>query len=53
MTLPGADVTDLQRVLAALSTLHGGVLTRLGDHGAALRWWRTAATPLSRSGVAG
>ncbi len=42
MTLPGADVTELQRVLAALSTLHGGVLTRLGDHGAALRWWRTA-----------
>jgi transcriptional regulator with XRE-family HTH domain len=42
MILPGADVTELQRVLAALSTLHGGVLTRLGDHGAALRWWRTA-----------
>jgi transcriptional regulator with XRE-family HTH domain/antitoxin (DNA-binding transcriptional repressor) of toxin-antitoxin stability system len=42
MTIPGADVTELQRVLAALSTLHGGVLTRLGDHGAALRWWRTA-----------
>jgi transcriptional regulator with XRE-family HTH domain len=42
MTLPGADVPELQRVLAALSTLHGGVLTRLGDHGAALRWWRTA-----------
>ena len=42
MIVPGADVTELQRVLAALSTLHGGVLTRLGDHGAALRWWRTA-----------
>ena len=38
----GADGTELLRVLAALAALHGGVLTRLGEHGAALRWWRTA-----------
>src|SRR5581483_7281386 len=30
------------RVEAALATLHANVLTRLGDHGAAIRWWRTA-----------
>lgn len=34
--------TELRRVLAALAALHGGVLTRLGEHGTALRWWRTA-----------
>jgi hypothetical protein len=42
MATPGADVTELRRVLAALSILHANVLTRLGDHGAALRWCRTA-----------
>lgn len=36
------DRTELRRVLAALAALHGGVLTRLGEHGTALRWWRTA-----------
>lgn len=43
MSRAGADLPELNRVLAALSALHGGVLTRLGEHGAALRWWRTAA----------
>ena len=38
----GRDGTELRRVLASLAALHGGVLTRLGEHGAALRWWRTA-----------
>jgi hypothetical protein len=42
MTLPGAKVTDLQGVLAALSGLYANALTRLGDHGSALRWCRTA-----------
>lgn len=32
----------MHRVLAALSTLHANILTRLGDHGAAIHWWRTA-----------
>jgi transcriptional regulator with XRE-family HTH domain len=48
---PGAaDKDDLQRVVAALSTLHANVLTRLGEHGAAIHWWRTARTAASRSG---
>ncbi|WP_285701048.1 hypothetical protein [Actinomadura sp. NBRC 104412] len=38
----GEDPRELQRVHAALATLYANVLTRLGDHGAALRWWRTA-----------
>lgn len=38
----GRDGIELRRVLAALAALYGGLLTRLGEHGAALRWWRTA-----------
>jgi transcriptional regulator with XRE-family HTH domain len=38
----GHESKDLQRVRAALSTLNANLLTRLGDHGAAIRWWRTA-----------
>lgn len=38
----GRDGADLRRVLASLAALYGGLLTRLGEHGAALRWWRTA-----------
>ncbi|RCG32092.1 XRE family transcriptional regulator [Sphaerisporangium album] len=45
-----ADVIELQRVMAALSTLHANVLTRLGDHGAAIRWWRTARQASDASG---
>lgn len=37
-----AHTRGLYRVLSALSTVNANVLTRLGDHGAALRWWRTA-----------
>jgi transcriptional regulator with XRE-family HTH domain len=37
-----ADTIELQRVVAALSTLHANLLTRIGDHGSAIRWWRTA-----------
>ncbi|MEV6983247.1 helix-turn-helix transcriptional regulator [Sphaerisporangium sp. NPDC051017] len=44
------DVIELQRVMAALSTLHANVLTRLGDHGAAIRWWRTARQAADASG---
>jgi transcriptional regulator with XRE-family HTH domain len=43
LTEPGdEDVRELHRVHAALATLHANILTRLGEHGAALRWWRTA-----------
>ncbi|MFB4318081.1 hypothetical protein [Actinomadura sp. 21ATH] len=44
------ETTELLRVLAALSTLHGNLLTRLGDHGAAIRWWRTARTAADATG---
>lgn len=48
---PGAAGNkDLHRIVAALSTLHANVLTRLGDHGAAIHWWRTARTAAQRSG---
>ena len=38
----GRNGAELRRVLASLAALYGGLLTRLGEHGAALRWWRTA-----------
>jgi tetratricopeptide (TPR) repeat protein len=44
------DSRDLQRVRAALSTLHANLLTRLGEHGAAIRWWRTAKQAADASG---
>jgi transcriptional regulator with XRE-family HTH domain len=44
------EVTELHRVMAAMSTLYANVLTRLGEHGAALRWWRTANTAADASG---
>lgn len=48
---PGAaEDKDLHRIVAALSTLHANVLTRLGEHGAAIHWWRTARTAAQRSG---
>jgi transcriptional regulator with XRE-family HTH domain len=46
----GRNSTDLQRVRAALSTLHANLLTRLGEHGAAIRWWRTARDAADASG---
>ncbi|MEV7965668.1 helix-turn-helix transcriptional regulator [Sphaerisporangium sp. NPDC088356] len=49
-TAAPADATELQRIMAALSTLHANVLTRLGDHGAAVRWWRTARQAADASG---
>ncbi|MEV0623517.1 helix-turn-helix transcriptional regulator [Nonomuraea sp. NPDC050404] len=45
-----AQTRGLYRPLAALSTLHANVLTRLGDHGAAIRWWRTARHAADASG---
>ncbi|MBX6766939.1 MAG: helix-turn-helix transcriptional regulator [Actinomadura rubrobrunea] len=44
------ELTELKRVEAALATLHANVLTRLGDHGAAIRWWRTAKAAADLSG---
>ncbi|WP_326635890.1 hypothetical protein OG884_22645 [Streptosporangium sp. NBC_01755] len=47
---PPAEVAELQRVLATLSAIHGNALTRLGDHGAAIRWWHTARHAADASG---
>ncbi|MEO3861625.1 helix-turn-helix transcriptional regulator [Acrocarpospora sp. B8E8] len=45
-----AEIIELQRVLAALSAVHANALTRLADHGAAIRWWRTARRAADASG---
>lgn len=50
MGQPGADRKELQRILASLAVIYGGMLTRLGEHGPALRWWRTAAHAADDSG---
>jgi hypothetical protein len=50
MRATGANGPELQRVAAALSTLHANLLTRLGDHGAAIRWWRTARQSADQTG---
>ncbi|MEU8198509.1 helix-turn-helix transcriptional regulator [Microbispora amethystogenes] len=47
----GAD--ELQRFTAALSSVHANALTRLGEHGGALRWWRTARQAADASGDLG
>jgi transcriptional regulator with XRE-family HTH domain len=45
-----AEVAGLHRVTATLSSIHANALTRLGDHGAAIRWWRTARQSADLSG---
>ncbi|MFP3962442.1 hypothetical protein SMC26_08950 [Actinomadura fulvescens] len=47
---PTADRIELRRVEAALAMLHAHLLTRLGDHGAAIRWWRTARAAADHTG---
>lgn len=44
------DPADLCRVIAAMATIHANALTRLGEHGAALRWWSTARRMADASG---
>jgi transcriptional regulator with XRE-family HTH domain len=39
---PDADLPDLCRTVATLACIQANASTRLGDHGAALRWWHTA-----------
>ncbi|WP_131739323.1 helix-turn-helix domain-containing protein [Actinomadura roseirufa] len=47
----GPDETiELQRVVAALSYLYANALTRLGDHEAAIHWWRTAKAAADATG---
>ncbi|MDH2429876.1 hypothetical protein [Sphaerisporangium sp. TRM90804] len=45
-----SDATELQRVLSALSCVMANALTRVGDHGAAIRWWHTARQAADASG---
>ena len=45
-----AEAPDLERVTAALASVQANALTRLGDHGAALRWWHTARQAADASG---
>ncbi|MEV7964914.1 helix-turn-helix transcriptional regulator [Sphaerisporangium sp. NPDC088356] len=45
-----AEVTELQRITAMLSSLQANALTRLGDHGAAIRWWYSARQAADASG---
>ncbi|MFD0685492.1 helix-turn-helix domain-containing protein [Actinomadura fibrosa] len=52
MTTASAKVLpDLHLNLALLGFLQANAVTRLGDHGAAIRWWRTAKTAADASGV--
>ncbi|MGI5203716.1 hypothetical protein ACQEU6_19335 [Spirillospora sp. CA-108201] len=44
---------ELHRVRACLATLNANVLTRLGEHGSAIRWWRTARSSAESSGDLG
>ncbi|MFB9250415.1 multiprotein-bridging factor 1 family protein [Sphaerisporangium melleum] len=39
---PADQITRLQRIAAWMSQMHANLLTRLGEYGQALRWWRTA-----------
>jgi hypothetical protein len=45
-----AKTTELNRIAAMLAALHANVLTRLGEHGPAIRWWRMTRHPADRSG---
>ncbi|MFI0451361.1 hypothetical protein [Actinomadura sp. 6N118] len=49
-TADARDLPELDRIVAALSAVHANVLTRLGEDGAAVRWWRTAKAAADRSG---
>jgi hypothetical protein len=49
-TATPASGIELQRIIAVLSSIHANALTRLGDNGAAIRWWRTACQAADASG---
>ncbi|MGI5292692.1 helix-turn-helix domain-containing protein [Nonomuraea polychroma] len=44
------DRVELHRVAAVLACIQANALTRLADHGAAIRWWRTARQAADASG---
>lgn len=41
---PADETRELYRVAAVLACVQANALTRIGDHGAAIRWWYTART---------
>jgi hypothetical protein len=45
-----AEAVELDEVIATLAGLQANALTRMGDHGAALRWWHTARQAADASG---
>jgi hypothetical protein len=45
-----ARATELNRIVAMLAALHANVLTRLGEHAQAIRWWRAARHAADLSG---
>jgi hypothetical protein len=45
-----ADLIELHRTMASLSVVHINALTRLADHGAAIRWGRNARQAADASG---
>lgn len=45
-----AETAELEGVTATLAGLQANALSRLGDHGAALRWWYTARQAADASG---
>ncbi|MGW0801394.1 hypothetical protein [Nonomuraea sp. NPDC002799] len=38
----GSELTEPYRVAALLAAIQANALTRVSDHGAAIRWWSTA-----------
>lgn len=49
-TSDAAEIIELRRVVAALSTLYANGLSRLGEHVAATRWWHTARAAADATG---
>jgi hypothetical protein len=50
LTTNTSQAVELHRILAMLAALHGNALTRLGEHGPAITWWRTARHAADLSG---
>src|SRR5262249_44503230 len=50
LTTNPSQTVELHRIIAMLAALHGDALTRLGEHGPAITWWRTARHAADLSG---
>jgi transcriptional regulator with XRE-family HTH domain len=47
---PPDELCELHRVTAVLACVQANALTRLAEHGAAIRWWNTSRTAAEASG---